>query len=421
MSRLEVHGAAERWLEALPQSSIRLGLERIEAACAALGRPQSRYPAILVAGTNGKGSTCAYLAHALKEAGLRVGLYTSPHLVSCRERIRVDGVPISMAALDAAMERLQGAWAPAREPGHPDAPTYFEAMTALAFTHFAEVGVEAAVIEVGLGGRLDATNVPGTDLRATVVTRIARDHVGWLGESLEGIAAEKGAIARPGVPLVIGPQEPAAMEALLQVAASRGAPVVMVGGAGRWSIEGIRIPLPGAHQKENAAVALATLQACAADFGVDEAAARRGIEGAWWPGRFEVIAARPEVILDGAHNPDGAAALARTIAEQRPGVRPHLVFGVLADKERQAMMRAILPLAAAVHLCVPESDRALEPERLEGEARELAREVSVHRSVESALQAAQAGAGPGGTVLVCGSLHLVGAARRVLCGDEPAV
>ncbi|WP_373046363.1 bifunctional folylpolyglutamate synthase/dihydrofolate synthase [Vulgatibacter sp.] len=424
--------AAEAFLAALPQSSIRLGLERVAAACTALGMPQGRYPAILVAGTNGKGSTCAFLARALQAAGLRVGLYTSPHLVSCRERIRVDGAPIAAADLDAAVERLRAAYVPAREAGHPDALSYFEAMTVLAFDHFARAGIDVAVLEVGLGGRLDATNVPGTDLRATVVTRLGLDHVEWLGPTLEAIAAEKAGIARPDVPLISAPQAPAAAAVLRREAGERGAPLVAVGsdvtlvpGAdgleyeGRsWRIEGISLGLRGGHQAENAAVALATLEACGLP--VDADAARTGLREARWPGRIEVVAQAPVVVIDGAHNPDAAAALADGFVHLWPGIRPQLVFGVLADKERAAMMEPLLPLAEAVHLCTPASSRSVPAAQLLPEAAGHARSVQAHGSVAAALEAARHAAGPKGVVLVCGSLYLAGEVRRLLCGDEPA-
>lgn len=425
---------ADSFFARLPQSSIRLGFDRIVAACAALGDPHRRFPAILVAGTNGKGSTCACLEAALRAAGRRVGLYTSPHLVSPRERIRIDGEPIGEAAFDEAVERLCDLHRPAAEPGHPDAPTYFEAMTAIAFDRFARSGVEVAVLEVGLGGRLDATNLPGTDLRAAVVTRIGLDHVDWLGGTLAAIAAEKGAIARAGIPLVIGPQEPEARKVLLEVAAGRGALPIEVGRDAvlveaeeglrfegrRWRIDGIRIGMRGAFQRENAAVALATLEAVAESFGVGPEAARAGIAAARWPGRLEVVARDPEVVLDGAHNPDGARALVEAFRSCWPGVRPRLVFGVLGDKERGPMMEALLPLAAKVHLCTPDSPRAVPAEALLGEAKRFAAAVEVHGSTAQALAAARGEAGANGVVLVCGSLFLVGEARRLLCGSEPA-
>lgn len=425
--------AADAYLAALPQTTIRLGLDRIAAALQALGTPQARYPGILVAGTNGKGSTCAFLASALASAGLRVGLYTSPHLVSCRERIRIGGAPISAAALDAGVARLRDAYPPARDPAHPDALTYFETMTALAFDAFAQAGIDVAVLEVGLGGRLDATNVPGSDLRCTVVTRLGLDHAEYLGDTLEAIAGEKGAIARPGIPLVSAPQPHAATLVLRKIAAERGSPLVEVGHDAtlvpgedgleyqgpRWHVDGIRLGLRGGHQAQNAAVALAALEACG--LRVDPLAARDGLRVARWPGRLEVVGHDPVVVLDGAHNPDGAAVLADSFTSLWPGVRPQIVFGVLGDKERHAMMESVLPIGAAVHLCAPPSSRAVDVETLRREALGFVREVQVHGSVAEALAAARGAAGSQGVVLVCGSLYLVGEARRLLCGDEPAV
>lgn len=440
----------EALLSRLPQSSMKLGLERITAACDALGGPQGRYPSVLVAGTNGKGSTCAFLASVLAKTGKRVGLYTSPHLVSFRERIRIDGAPISREELERSGERLLRAWPSLGQTGHPDALSYFEAATALAFDAFAHAGVELAVLEVGLGGRLDATNVPGTRLCATVVTRIGIDHAEYLGTSLAAIAAEKGAIARAGVPLVIAAQPPEAREALRLCAEKAGAPLIEVGrdaemivsggapaspmteaGEGaapstevleyrgpRWTVPDLRLGLLGTHQIQNAAVAVATLEAAQQTLGAEPTMVREGLVEARWPGRLEAVATHPLVLLDGAHNPDGAEALAASLKSLWPGMRPQLVFGVLSDKDRRAILEAIVPLAAEVHLCPLPSDRAVPVEAVASEATALGGTVHVHASVEAALDAARASAGAEGAVLVCGSLYLVGAARGILASDE---
>lgn len=413
----------QQFLARLPPSTIRLGLERIQGACRALGDPQGAFQAIHVAGTNGKGSTSAFLASALAAAGKRVGLYTSPHLLSFRERIRIGGEPISEEDLGRSLERLLRAWPAAGEPESPDSLTYFEAATALAFDAFAHGGVDVGVIEVGLGGRLDATNVEGKDLAAAVVTRVAEDHVDLLGRSLEGIAREKGGIARRGAPLVVGMQRPPARAALLDLGASVGARVIDVEGCTelrrsgegleflgpRWSLDGIRLGLRGWFQEENARVALATLET----LGIDEEAARVGLAAARWPGRLDVVREDPTVVVDGAHNPEGAKALARALEGIWPGRRPRLVFGVLGDKERGEMMRALFPLASAVHLCPPPSDRAVDPRVLAEEAGG-AGEVHVHGSVGEALDDAIRREGAGGLVVACGSLFLVGAALSCL-------
>jgi len=405
-------------LARLPESSLRFGLERIQAACDALGRPQSAFRWVHVAGTNGKGSTCAMLDAALRCAGKKVGFYSSPHLVSFHERIRIDGAPISDEALDASMRRLWDAGPFVRDPSHPSALTYFEAATALAFDAFAHAGVEIAVVEVGLGGRLDATNVEGKNLAAAAVSRIARDHTAYLGEDLADIAREKGAIARPGRPLVLGVQEPRAREAIARQAAEIGARLVdveaetrierstegLVYRGPRWELSGISLGLLGPHQVDNARLALAVLEL----LDVPPEAAREGLARARWPGRLQVVSDRPLVVLDGAHNPDGAHALARAWWELWPDRRPHLVFGVLADKDVREMTKALFPLAETVHLCTPASSRAVP-------AQQLAALVggTAHESVEAAIQAALRLAGRDGAVLVCGSLYLVGEALRM--------
>ena len=431
-------GLAERFFAGLPQHSMRLGLERIEAALDALGRPQRRFPAVLVAGTNGKGSTCSFLHAALlrTHGPGRVGLYTSPHLVSFRERIRIGTEPVSEAELDDAVARLLAVYPAAKDPASPGGLTFFAAATAVAFDLFARAGVAIAVLEVGLGGRLDATNVPGTRLVATAVTRLGLDHVEHLGGSVAAIAGEKAAIARPGVPMIAAPLDPEARAVLEATTARVGAPLLEAGrdfaieeGPGglayrgpAWRIDRIRPGLLGAHQRENAAVALGVLEAAREALGVDPEAAREGVAAARWPGRLEVVREKPLVILDGAHNPDGAHVLAAAVRSLWPDARPELVFGVLGDKDRREMIRTIVPLGAATHVCEPPSPRAVPAAEVAEEIRRVADgPVFAHPSVERAIEAALARAGADGTVLICGSLYLIGAARRLFRGDRPAV
>lgn len=408
---------AARVLARLPESGIRLGLDRVQAACDALGRPQGAYPTIHVAGTNGKGSTAAMLAAALGAAGRRVGLYTSPHLLDFRERIRVGGAPIARAALDDSMRRLWAAGDFVREPARL---SYFEAATALAFDAFAHAGVEIAVVEVGLGGRLDATNLEGKDLRAAVISRVARDHAAYLGEDLAAIAREKGAIARPGRPLILGAQRPEARAALRSLAGEIGAALVDVQTetslgstpegltyrGRRWALGGLRLGLLGRHQEENARLALATLER----LGIPPEAARRGLAEARWPGRLQVVSTAPLTVVDGAHNPEAAAALAASWRALWPDRRPHLVFGALGDKDWAPMLEALRPLAETLHLCPPASARAVPPERL------LARApgATAHPNAGAAIEAAARLAGRSGAVLVAGSLYLVGEALDLL-------
>ena len=392
-------------LDARARFGMRPGLETMRGMLRAMGDPHAGLKVVHVGGTNGKGSVSAMVAAALHEAGHRTGLYTSPHLVRFHERIRVDGADVSGDALARAMAKVPLA-------DFPEA-TYFEVATALAFQHFRDAGVEAAVLEVGLGGRLDATNVMERPL-VTVLTNVALDHTDVLGPTEEAIAREKAGITRPGVPLVTGASGPA-LAALREVAQG---PVRVLGddfvpmplGERRLEVHGLRdygeveIPLAGAHQVDNAALALAALdEADRAGLPVPVDAARRGLRRTRWPGRLD---RRGNLLLDGAHNPAGALALAEHL--KATGERPVLVFGALADKDWRLMVEVLAPLVRdAVVTRVP-SPRALEP-------MEAARAFSmmglfgmVVEDPGHALATAQGIAGPDGVVLVTGSLYLVG-------------
>jgi len=404
-------------------AGMRPGLERIETLLEALGNPERRYTLVQVAGTNGKGSVAAMLAAILKADGRRVGLYTSPHLVSFRERIRVDGEAIAEDAVADGFDAIAALVA------RLDA-TMFEASTALALDHFAREAVDVAVLEVGLGGRLDATTV-GTPA-VTALARIDLDHQEVLGETLAAIAAEKAAIIRSGV-AVSAAQAPEAAEVLIARAAAVGVPLLMEGrelsvrvrerglaaqtidcaGPG-WRLEGLRLPLLGVYQPSNALVALAAARA----LGVGDAAAREGLARARWPGRFEVLrAAERVVVLDGAHNPAGAAALAASLGEWFGDTPLTLVFGALRDKDARGMLAALAPRARRLILTASSSPRAARPEALRhvvphGVAVELA------DSVPEAL--ALAAREPRTPILcVAGSLSLLGDVLRATAGDKP--
>ena len=404
-------------------AGMRPGLERIETLLEALGNPERRYTLVQVAGTNGKGSVAAMLAAILKADGRRVGLYTSPHLVSFRERIRVDGEAIAEDAVADGFDAIAALVA------RLDA-TMFEASTALALDHFAREAVDVAVLEVGLGGRLDATTV-GTPA-VTALARIDLDHQEVLGETLAAIAAEKAAIIRSGV-AVSAAQAPEAAEVLIARAAAVGVPLLMEGrelsvrvrerglaaqtidcaGPG-WRLEGLRLPLLGVYQPSNALVALAAARA----LGVGDGAAREGLARARWPGRFEVLrAAERVVVLDGAHNPAGAAALAASLGEWFGDTPLTLVFGALRDKDARGMLAALAPRARRLILTASSSPRAARPEALRqvvphGVAVELA------DSVPEAL--ALAAREPRTPILcVAGSLSLLGDVLRATAGDKP--
>jgi dihydrofolate synthase/folylpolyglutamate synthase len=397
-----------RYLERLQPLAMRFGLERVERALEALGHPERRYPILHVGGTNGKGSTCAMAAAALAAAGHAVGLYTSPHLVRFNERIQVRGVPIDDAALAAAVATIRAAcpWHEAADEG--GRLTYFEFATLAGLVHFAAAGVDVAVVEVGLGGRFDATTA--TSPRVTAVARIGLDHTQLLGDTIEQIAFEKAGIFKPGVPAVVhAHQPPGALEVLRAEAARRGAPLVLAAGA--WDGP---VALRGAHQRGNAALAAAALRQLArAGVPVAEEAIARGIAGARWPGRLEEVGG---VLLDGAHNPDGAAALAAALPVLHPGRPVELVFGVLSDKDHAGMLRALVPAARRLHLVAPSTPRARAPSEVHAEARALGAEADLHPALGDALACARRAAADGALVCVAGSLYLVGEARALLEG-----
>jgi dihydrofolate synthase/folylpolyglutamate synthase len=393
------------YLAGLQPLAMRFGLERMQRALDALGRPERAFPVLHVGGTNGKGSTCAMAAAALAAAGHEVGLYTSPHLVRFNERIQTRGAPIRDDELAAVVEEIRRACPWHDAGGEGDRLTYFEFATLAGLLHFAREGVGAAVVEVGLGGRFDATNaiVP----RVTAIAAIGLDHTQLLGETVERIAVEKAGIFKPGVPAVVhGRQPPGALEALYAEAVRRGAPFVVAApdypGA---------IALPGPHQRGNAALADAALRQLArAGVAVPDEAIARGIATARWPGRLEEVAG---VLLDGAHNPDGAAALAAALRTMYPGRPVELVFGVLADKDHARMLAALAPVARGLHVVTPASPRARPADEVAAAARGLGAPADVHGSVADAIACARRSI-PGGVVCVAGSLYLVGEARDLL-------
>jgi dihydrofolate synthase/folylpolyglutamate synthase len=398
-----------RYLSGLQPLAMRFGLERMERALAALGHPERSYPILHVGGTNGKGSTCAMAAAALAEAGLAVGLYTSPHLVRFNERIQVRGVEIDEAALADAVDRVRAACPWHEAAGDADRLTYFEFATLAGLVHFARVGIDVAVVEVGLGGRFDATTA--VQPRVTAVARIGLDHTQLLGDTVEQIAFEKAGIFKRGVPAVVhARQPPGALETLRAEAARRGAPLVLA--ADRW--EG-PLALRGPHQRGNAALAAEALRQLArAGVPVSEEAIARGIATARWPGRLEEVGG---VLLDGAHNPDGAAALAASLAALHPGRPVELVFGVLADKDHVGMLRALAPAARRLHVVAPATPRARPAADVLAQARALGADAHSHPSLDDALRCARAAASDGALVCVAGSLYLVGEARAPLATD----
>jgi dihydrofolate synthase/folylpolyglutamate synthase len=428
---------ATAFLYGLRRFGWRPGLASIARLLALVGDPQANVPCVHVGGTNGKGSTAAMLASIVRASGRRTGLYTSPHLLSFTERIQVDGEPIGEAEIVALTEELSGLcaahFAPETAPPRSDLlphPTFFELTTAMAFLHFRRRAVDAAVVEVGLGGRLDATNV--IEPRIAVITNVALDHEEYLGHTVAEIAAEKAGIVKSGVPVVTGARGEA-LETIRRTADAVGAPVVSVPDSYRWrvresSISGqvfdlegprgcyaaLRIPLLGRHQVENAAVAVAAAEAARdRELLLEETAIRRGLTIAEWPGRLQVIEGRPRIVLDGAHNPAGAQVLASFLAEHRAELgRLVLVFGVLKDKNWRTMLDSLTPLADEIILTHAPGERGADPDDLRSGVPVGVR-TSVAPDLTDALDLARSTAGARDTVLVAGSLYLVAAALRI--------
>jgi dihydrofolate synthase/folylpolyglutamate synthase len=394
------------YLESLRPLAMRFGLERVERALRALGRPDRDLAILHVAGTNGKGSTCAMAAEALRLAGHRVGLYTSPHLVSFNERIRIDGSPVADGELSEVIDELRRA-CPWHDGGdESERLTYFEFATLLALLRFARAGTTAVVLEVGLGGRFDATNVVVP--RVSAVSRIGLDHVQLLGDTVAAIAREKAGIFKRGIPAVVAAaQPPEAMAALRAEAERRGAPFQVAPAS--WDGP---IALRGPHQRGNAALAAAALRLLdRVGVPVTEEAIGGGIAGARWPGRMEELGG---VVLDGAHNPDGAAALAASLPLLYPGRPVELIFGVLADKDHGGMLAALAPLVRRVHLVPPASPRARPTASYRDLVASFGVPVDEHASAAEGLDCARDAARDGALVCVAGSLYLVGEARQLL-------
>lgn len=389
------------WLYRTQLFGIKLGLENTQRLLGALDVPAKGQRFVHVAGTNGKGSVCAMIEAICRAQGYHTGLFISPHLVTYRERIRVDGKMITeeeVAENLTTIRQLVSDWEP-----HP---TFFEITTALALMHFKKCDCEVVALETGLGGRLDATNA--VEPVVSVITPIGYDHQAWLGNTLNEIAGEKAGIIKAGVPIVSTPQEPAAEEVLRARAAECGVPLEIVG----EPYVKTPVSLAGAHQEQNAALAIAALRAGGIRVGED--AITRGLADVHWPARFQRWDER--VVIDGAHNPAGAGVLAKTWREQFGNERATVILAVLRDKDVAGIWRALTPIAHRAILPSARSERALPPEEL---ARTLsATDPSLHYSIASSLnEALDQARKENGRILITGSLHFAGEALATLDGD----
>jgi dihydrofolate synthase/folylpolyglutamate synthase len=396
------------WLYSLQRFGIKLGLENIERLLDELSTrgvlQAAPWKVIHVAGTNGKGSVCAMIDSICRAQGYRTGLFTSPHLVTFRERIRVNGDMISEEAVAEGLTTIRNLvanWDP-----HP---TFFEVVTALALKHFSDTRAAIVILETGLGGRLDATSAIQSNV--SVITPIDFDHEKWLGKTILEIATEKAGIIKPGVPVVSAPQRVEAEKVICARAAECRAPLQFV----NKPYNETPIALAGFHQKQNAAIAIATLRAAKID--TDSSAIARGLASIQWPARFQSWDER--TIVDGAHNPAAARALAETWRENFGNQRATLVLAVLSDKDLRAICEALAPISEFVLLPKIRSERAADPEEL---ARVLANNTpplpySITQSVDEALALARAKPNP---ILVTGSLHFAGEVLAHLHGEPAA-
>jgi dihydrofolate synthase / folylpolyglutamate synthase len=405
----------------------KFGLERIRTVLEALGNPQDRCHFAHVAGTNGKGSTCAMIESGLRVAGRRTGLFISPHLAEPTERISIAGRPVDVSLFTEAFNRVHSTVERLLDTGAIDLhTTYFETVTAMAFLIFAEAPTDIVVLEVGLGGRLDSTNVVHPDL--CVITQVDFDHEAFLGRSLESIAGEKAGILKPNVPAVFSRQRPEVQPVLERRAAELDVPVKRTS---EWTVSDLNLdargsrftlssetklriqcPLAGEHQVENAATAAVALQ----QLRIPDPVIEKGIAQAQWPGRLERISEKPEIVIDGAHNPAGARALAAYLDRFYSDRRVRLIYGAMRDKAVEEVCGILFPRAAQVIATAPDQPRALNPQAIA--------ELTSHPDLRTASSLRAAldlvrDAGPRDAIFITGSLYLVGEARTLLLGKRP--
>lgn len=413
---------------------VKFDLANMREILAAVGHPEGSYPSALVAGTNGKGSTSAMLASILTASGYKTGLYTSPHLVRVNERIRVDGEEVSDADFALAFSEVESAVSKLlAQDILAQRPSFFEFLTATAFVHFAREAVGFAVLEVGMGGRLDATNVVEPEL--AVITNVELDHTEYLGPTHAAIAAEKAGVIRGGRPVISGCAHPDAAQVVRRRAAELGAELVEIpvfarvenlqAYRGRYGFDlalngarfsGLNAPLQGRFQVENTTGAVAAAwKLSERGWKISSEAVAQGIARADWPGRLEIVAQDPLTLLDGAHNPAAARALAEFVCSEL-GDRPlTLVYASMRDKAVEEISKLLFPLASKIYLTRTSQPRAAEPDDLLARSgKQQQPNILIEPDPAQALRAARRSTAPGGVVLAAGSLFLVGALKQAL-------
>jgi dihydrofolate synthase/folylpolyglutamate synthase len=412
------------FLCSLERFGILLGLENISQLLEQLGNPQKTFPVVHVAGSNGKGSTASFITEILRAAGLKTALYTSPHLNDFRERIRLDGAFVSREAIIAATEKIRPLY-------NPERTTFFELTTAVAFECMADFKPDMAIIEVGLGGRLDATNT--VDPVVTVITDISREHEDYLGVGFKSVAREKAGIIKAGVPLITGASRHDAREVILETARNLSAPVKEFGHdfrgvrtqadaftyrSQRLTLDGLTLSMSGSHQIKNASVAIAVIEELI-ELGrsIPVEAIRAGIANTRFSGRFELVSRHPDIVIDGAHTPEGMRLLKSTLRQLYPGVRPLLLLGMLGDKNYEQLVKIIAPVAREVVCVAPQGGRALDPEQLAALVRSLGVPASSASSIGEGVSILKGKAAQDDLILAAGSLYMIGPVRQA-CGVE---
>jgi dihydrofolate synthase/folylpolyglutamate synthase len=419
------------WLYSLQHFGVKLGLDNIRAVLDVRDHPESAYPSVIVAGTNGKGSVAAMIEAVLLAQGIRTGMFSSPHLVRPNERIRVGGEDISTPDLHRHLVAMRGHIEAALTRGDLEVhPSFFEVVTATALEAFNEARVGCAVLEVGLGGRLDATNA--VDARLSVVVTVDLDHMKSLGPTLVRIAGEKAAVAKPGRPLVSGVEQDEARAVIREACRRAGSPLieareiaaVETGPDGRFAIvtgsgkyDRLRLSLAGDHQRENARVAIVALEALAEEIGfdLDPERVREGFDRVRWAGRLQRMDGDPPILLDGAHNAAGARALGDYLSRQ-PREKRVLLLALMRGKDIEGILRPLAPHVEALVVTRPSVQRSLEPEEIAAAARPIVSEVEIVEKPAEALARAREMARPDATLLVAGSLYLVGQVLSLLEG-----
>ncbi|UCE91734.1 MAG: bifunctional folylpolyglutamate synthase/dihydrofolate synthase [Methanobacteriota archaeon] len=417
----------------LERFGIKLGLDNMREFLSRIGNPHRDFRSVHVTGTNGKGSVCAFIASILSEEGLRTGLYTSPHLVDFRERVRVDGEMIHEDDVVRLGKALRSEMEFMASESEERQLTFFEFTTGLAFKHFSEAGIDIAVVEVGMGGRLDATNVISPDV--TAITRIGREHTAYLGRAVKEIAREKAGIIKPGVPVIVGDKNPEARAVISRTCAAKSSPLKQIDRdftttgvhydstgttldyEGLRRIQGLRVPLIGAHQAENAAIAIAVCEELEGrGIDISGVSIRRGLEAVDWPARLDIWSVDPLIVIDGSHNPEGVAA-STYILDSLCLAPMTYVVACMNDKDARGIVRALAPTAARIVVTEVDSDRSTRISDLGAIAAEEYKGAtdmipSPTDAIRTALEG-QAGRG----VCVIGSFYLAGEAIKWLEGE----